>query len=286
MDAQTRSSKATSNGLSRQMVAELEDALLRSGRESGRVQVLGHRGSPAAPGRPENSAAAVREALRQEADGVEIDVRLTADGVLVCAHNPVAVGRTGALLDVATSASGDLLDEVDGAPLATLAEMLAAGQRPSGSRIVVEVKPVPDPAVARETARVLADVLATSAGTAEITLSSFDPVLLGLVRRACADLPVRTALLGEKTDPVDAIVRRADEDGHDEVHLPVAGARRTPEALAAARDRGLSVALWTVNRRRDLRWAAQLGVSAVITDDVPRARRELDRDAVLEQAAA
>jgi glycerophosphoryl diester phosphodiesterase len=286
MDAQTRTSRAASNGLGRQLVAELEDALLRSGRRSGQVQVLGHRGSPAAPGRAENSVAAVREALRHGADGVEIDVRLTADGVLVCSHNPVAVGRTGALLDVATSASADLLDDVAGRPLPTLAELLAAGQRPAGSRIVVEVKPVADPAAARETARVLADVLAASAGPAEITVSSFDAALLGLVRRACADLPVRTALLGDKQEPVDAIVRRADEDGHDEVHLPLAGARRTPEVLAAARDRGLSVALWTVNRRRDLRWAAQQGVAAVITDDVPRARRELDRAAVLEQAAA
>jgi glycerophosphoryl diester phosphodiesterase len=227
MDAQTRTSKAASNGLGRQLVAELEDALLRSGRQTGQVQVLGHRGAPAAPGRPENSAAAVREALRQGADGVEIDVRLTADGVLVCAHNPLAVGRTGALLDVATSVSADLLDDVDGKPLATLAELLAAGQRPRGSRIVVEVKPVADPAVARETARVLADVLAdvlaASAGTVAITVSSFDAPLLGLVRQACADLPVRTALLGDKHEPVDAIVRRADEDGHDEVHLPVTG---------------------------------------------------------------
>jgi glycerophosphoryl diester phosphodiesterase len=286
MDAQTSTSKAASNGPGRQLVAELEDALLRSGRQTGQLQVLGHRGAPAAPGRPENSAAAVREALRQGADGVEIDVRLSVDGVLVCAHNPVAVGRTGALLDVATSASADLLDDVDGRPLATLAELLAAGQRPRGSRIVVEVKPVADPGVARETARVLADVLAASAGTAAITVSSFDAPLLGLVRRACADLPVRTALLCDKHEPVDAIVRRADEDGHDEVHLPVVGARQAPEALAAARDRGLSVALWTVNRRRDLRWAAQQGVAAVITDDVSRARRELDRAAVLEQAAA
>jgi glycerophosphoryl diester phosphodiesterase len=285
-DTQSRSSVDESIGSGRQVVAEFEDILLASGLEHDGIRVLGHRGSPAAPGRAENSVAAVTEALRQGADGVEIDVRLTADGVLVCAHNPVAVGRTGALLDVATSASADLLDDVDGKPLATLAELLAAGQRPSGSRIVVEVKPVPDLAVARETARVLADVLAASAGSAEITLSSFDPVLLGLVRRACADLPVRTALLGDKEDPVEAIVRRADEDGHDEVHLPLVGLRRSPQVVETARSLGLSVGCWTVNRRQDLRWVAALGVDSVITDDVPTARRELDRAAVLEQAAA
>jgi glycerophosphoryl diester phosphodiesterase len=283
---QTTSSMDESNGLGRQVVADLEGLLLPSGDAADRIRVLGHRGSPAAPGRAENSLAAVTEALRLGADGVEIDVRLSADGTLVCTHNPDAVGRTGARLDVATSASSDLLDDLGGKPLATLAEMLAAVQRFPGSRVVVEVKPVPDLAVARRTAQVLAEVLRSSAGTAELTLSSFDPVLLSLVRRACADLPVRTALLGEKADPVEAIVRRADEDGHDEVHLPLVGLRRSPRVVETARSLGLSVGCWTVNRSQDLQWVAALGVDAVITDDVSGARRELDRAAVLPQAAA
>jgi glycerophosphoryl diester phosphodiesterase len=49
---------------------------------------------------------------------------------------------------------------------------------------------------------------------------------------------------------------------------------------------GLGVAVWTVNRREDLHWVADLGVDAVITDDVPAARRELDRAAVRAPAAA
>src|SRR3954454_17389746 len=80
-DTQARLAMDESNGVGRPMVAGPEDPFLPSGRESDRVGVLGHRGFPA-PGRPENSVAAVTEALRQGADGVEIDVRLTADGVL------------------------------------------------------------------------------------------------------------------------------------------------------------------------------------------------------------
>jgi glycerophosphoryl diester phosphodiesterase len=280
----TSPSSDRSNGSVRRMVVELENSLLRSGRDEDRIQVLGHRGSPAAPGRAENSVAAVTEALRRGADGVEIDVRLTADGTLVCAHNPQVVGRTGAVLDVAANSSDVLRGQVDS--LATLPELLAAAQRPAGTRVVVEAKPVPDPAVARRTALVLAEVLRSATGTARVTVSSFDPVLLSLIRQACADLPVRTALLGSEAAPAEVVVGRAHEDGHDEVHLPVAGVRRTPETVQTAHRLGLTVACWTVNRRRDLRWVAALGVAAVITDDVPRARRELDRAAVLEQAAA
>ncbi len=246
-----------SNGSSRydrQVATLAADTSLFSGREDGRVHVLGHRGAPA-PGIPENSVAAVTEALYQGADGVEVDVWLTADGQLVCAHD---------------------LDTAGHEPLATLTEVLAAAQDPAGFRVVVEAKPVADAAVALATADALAEVLAVAAGRADITISSFDPALLAMIRRACADLPVRTALLGGKADPAAAIVRQAHEAGHDEVHLPLIAVRRAPEAVESARELGLLVALWTVNHRSDLRWAAELGVDAVITDEVLAAWSELD----------
>lgn len=256
------------NGSGRHVVALAEEVLLPSRPAGGQVRVLGHRGSPA-PGRPDNSVAAVAEALRLGADGVEIDVQLTAEGTLVCAHDPV-----------------DLLDADGRESLATLAEVLAAVQLCDDAHVVVEAKPVTDPALAVRTAHVLAEVLRAETGTASITVSSFDPVLLATIRRACADLPVRTALLGDRTDPVDDVVRRAAEDGHEEVHLPLAGVRRMPQVVAVAHSLGLAVALWTVNGRPALRWVAELGADAVITDDVLTAWSELDRTASPELVAA
>jgi glycerophosphoryl diester phosphodiesterase len=242
--------QATDSGLGFDM---LQDPFLLPERED-RVRVLGHRGAPSL-GIPENSVAAVTEALHQGADGVEVDVWLTAEGRLVCTHD----------LDGAAAES-----------LATLTEVLAAAQDPAGVRVVVEAKPVADATLALATADALADVLATAAGSAEIVVSSFDAALLGMIRRACADLPVRTALLGGKADPASAVVRRAHEDGHDEVHLPLVAVRRAPGAVEEARELGLSVSLWTVNTRSDLRLAAELGIDAVITDEVLVAWSELD----------
>jgi glycerophosphoryl diester phosphodiesterase len=242
--------QATDSGLGFDM---LQDPFLLPERED-RVRVLGHRGAPSL-GIPENSVAAVTEALHQGADGVEVDVWLTAEGRLVCTHD----------LDGAAAES-----------LATLTEVLAAAQDPAGVRVVVEAKPVADAALALATAAALAHVLAAAAGSAEIVVSSFDAALLGMIRRACADLPVRTALLGGKAEPASAVVRRAHEDGHDEVHLPLIAVRRAPGSVEEARELGLSVTLWTVNGRPDLRWAAELGVDAVITDQVLVAWSELD----------
>ena len=256
-----------SNGFSRQgwaILAEAEDALLLSGLRSRQVQVLGHRGAPA-PAIPENSVAAVTRALHQGADGVEVDVWLAENGALLCAHDLAVADRSA---------------------LATLADLLTAAQRPVGSQVVVEAKLVADAAVAVRTAHALADVLGTAGGTADVTVSSFDPGLLAMIRTTCADLPVRTALLGDSAAPAAAVVRRAHADGHDEVHLPLVALRRTPQVVETARWLGLGVAAWTVNRRRDLRWVAELGVDAVITDDVPGARLELNRAPVRERAGA
>ncbi|MCV2492012.1 glycerophosphodiester phosphodiesterase [Geodermatophilus sp. YIM 151500] len=242
-----------------QLVAEAQDILaqdiLLPGGEGSRIQVLGHRGTTGA-GFAENSVAAVTEALLLGADGVEVDVWL-ADGTLVCAH------------DLAPAARGSL---------ATLTEVLAAAQRHPGTRVVVEAKPVTDAAVAQATADALADVLGTVTDV-DITVSSFDPALLAMIRETCADLPVRTGLLGDSAEPAAAVVRRAHEDGHDEVHLPLVAVRRAPDAVESARRSGLTVTVWTVNRRPDLRWVAELGVDAVITDDVLVAWSEVDRPA-------
>jgi glycerophosphoryl diester phosphodiesterase len=252
-----------SNGFGRQVVARPEDPFLPS--ESDRVRVLGHRGAPAT-GRPDNSVSAVTEALLQGADGVEIDVWLTQDGTLVCAH--------------------DLLSVADRSSLATLPELLAAVQHAGGAQVVVEAKPVTDAAVAARTASALADVLRTFAGNASVTVSSFDPALLAMIRGTCADLPVRTALLGDRSDSATVMVRRAHEDGHDEVHLPLSAVRRAPQAVETAHRLGLSVALWTVNGRSDLQWVAELGVDAVITDDILTAWSELDRATAIREMVA
>jgi glycerophosphoryl diester phosphodiesterase len=269
-----------SSGAAHQVVTLPVDPFLASAADNDRVRVLGHRGAPA-PARPDNSVDAVIEALLQGADGVEIDVRLTTDDVLVCSHDPFVWTRSGARREVAASDSSDLLD----GSLATLTELLAAVQFSDGTQVVVEVKPTPA-AEAERTASALADVLRSSAGNACITVSSFDPRLLASIRAACADLPVRTALLGDKPEPVAAVVRRAHEAGHDEVHLPLVGIRRAPEVVEMAHDLGLAVAVWTVNGRTDLQSVAELGVDAVITDDVLTAWSELDRVVAEEPADA
>src|SRR5512145_3180337 len=56
--------------------------------------IFAHRGASAHA--PENTLAAFQLALAQHADGIELDVKLTADGHVVVIHDPTIERTTGA----------------------------------------------------------------------------------------------------------------------------------------------------------------------------------------------
>ncbi len=265
----TSISTAGLGALQRRAHSGRASAAALTARGKGRVLVLGHRGSPG-PHRPENSVAAVTASFLRGADGVEVDVRLTGDGVLVCSHGPAVRAASGRWVAVSGAAWEDLrrARELDRAGAASLAEVLLAVRRHGPRRVIVEAKPVDDDAVAARTASAMGAMLAAAGRFVDVTVSSFDPELLLLIRRAVRTDAVRTALLGETGTPAHALLRRALEDGHDEIHPSLPDLCAAPHAVGAARALGVGVTSWTVNEVPDLRRMADLGVEAVVTDDV------------------
>ncbi len=252
------------------VVAEPRDG----GRERG-VLVLGHRGAPG-PQRGENTVHAVEAALDRGADGVEVDVRLSADGVLLCSHDPVIRLPWGERLVVAAHPVPSC-----GAPRC----VPASGSRRSGrcwmpwararrptwswrpSRWPTPRRPCAPPGARGSPCR-------ASAGTT-VTVSSFDWRLLSVVRSALAGSRVRTAALGSVGAPAHLVLRGALDAGHHEAHLSLDALLRAPHAIRHARQLGVGVTAWTVNGREDLRRVAGWGVDAVITDNVVLARAVL-----------
>jgi glycerophosphoryl diester phosphodiesterase len=251
-------------------------------RGKGRVLVLGHRGSPG-PHRPENSVAAVTASFLRGADGVEVDVRLTGDGVLVCSHGPAVRSASGQWVAVSGTSWEDMRRsrELGHTGAASLAEVLLAVRRHGPRRVVVEAKPVDDDALGARTAAAMGPVLAAAGRSVDVTVSSFDPALLLRIRRAVATDVVRTALLGETGEPAHALLRRALEDGHDEIHPSLPDLCAAPHVVGAARALGVGVTVWTVNAPTDLRRMDDLGVEAVVTDDVPGASATLREHAAV-----
>ena len=62
------------------------------------VKIIGHRG--ASDDAPENTISSIKEAFKQGADGVEVDVRITKDGKVICMHDKNTLRTTGSSLDV------------------------------------------------------------------------------------------------------------------------------------------------------------------------------------------
>jgi len=213
--------------------------------------VLAHRG--AAGAWAENSLAAFTEARRLGADGVELDVRRSADGALVV-HHDAAVPGVGPL---SLARVCDLPDHV---PL--LADALVACE---GMVVNVELKSEGDDGLALAAAAAVAE-----GGWAErVVVSSFDADCLEAVGRAEPGLDLGW-LLGPGSD-ASALLDEALERGFGGLHPFVASV--DAELVGRAQRAGLALRVWTVNSDGDLRAMVDLGVDAVITDRPAEALR-------------
>jgi glycerophosphoryl diester phosphodiesterase len=213
--------------------------------------VFAHRGC--CDGCIENTLEAFAEARRLGADGVELDVRLTADGALAVHHDAEIPGRG----PIAALGVSSLPPHV---PL--LADVLRACE---GMVVNVEIKNAPhdpghDPseAVAALTAAVIED----AGWTDRVIVSSFQVDTLRAVQAADGRLALG-ALWSPVADPAAALAE-AVVAGFRAVHPFITLA--TPELVAQAQEAGLTVNVWTVNAPGDLRAMVEAGADAVITD--------------------
>lgn len=202
--------------------------------------------------------------MRAGADGVELDVRLTADGVPVVAHDPDLARVTGGAYGgaVSTRALAALPRLDGGARVPTLEEALDLFA--AGGVVNVELKSdVPDRgALVEASARALA-----RARRVDVVISSFHPEV---VVRAAARIPrvPLGMLVGARTRRLRVVLPLAMRPWVEAAHVEEA-AIDAPRAawLSSA---GLRVVAWTVNDVERARALAGWGVRWMITDD-PRA---------------
>jgi glycerophosphoryl diester phosphodiesterase len=105
-------------------------------------------------------------------------------------------------------------------------------------------------------------------------ISSFDLGTLEAVRRL--DPTMATGLLIEVGAAGVGSVEVAAERGISAIHPFFFDTNA--ELVAAAREFGIEVNVWTVNARHDIEAMAALGLDAIITDDVTLARSVIDGD--------
>lgn len=226
--------------------------------------VQAHRGSPdASAGVRENTLDAFTLARARGADGVELDVRMTADGALAVHHDPVIPG-VGPVHELAS------LDLPRHVPL--LAEALDAC---AGMLVNVEIKNHPGEPAFDPTERasgLVVGVLEELGRADPVVVSSFWSGALAAIRSA--DPSQACGLLVLPSFDAEVGIAGALDLGCVAVHLPVNLVDAA--AVAAAHGAGLAVAAWTVADAAVLATVLDAGVDTVITDDVGLARRAVD----------
>jgi glycerophosphoryl diester phosphodiesterase len=251
-----------------------------------RPQVVAHRG--ASDQRAEHTLRAYEQALTDGADALECDVRLTADGHLVCMHDR-RIDRTSSGRGVVSTLElaqlerwdfetwkqpwADLDDERDDADLppghVLTLERLCGLVADFGRPVQLAIETKHPTRYAGLVERKLVELLARfgwtdrrEGGPARARVMSFAWTSLRRVRQWAPDVP--TVFLMER-------VPLRFRDGSLPVGGRIAGpsidiVRAHPSYVRRVHRAGHAVHVWVVNEPEDLRLCHDLGVDAVITD--------------------
>ena len=246
----------------------------------GRPQVFAHRGGAAL--RPENTITAFDHGLSLGADGLEFDVHLSRDGVVVVHHDKALERTTNGRGPLAALTAGELarLDagynftatanpghggypyRGEGIGVPTLREVL---QRYPDILVIIELK-VNEPELAHRT---IDEVRAASA-IDRVALGSFGTRVL---RAARAYEP--RILTGSSQEETRLALYRSwcrwpvRNPKYDAYQVPeVAGSTRvvSPRFVEYAHRAGLAVQVWTVNDEADITRLLDWGVDGIISD--------------------
>jgi glycerophosphoryl diester phosphodiesterase len=235
--------------------------------------VVAHRG--ASTDRPEHTIGAYELALKEGADGLECDIRLSRDGEIVCVHDRTLT-RTSSGRGTVSALSLEELKKFDygswhrhGRP----AELLVLDQllelvKGTNVQLFVETKhPV---RYRNEVERKLVEALKKHGLDSQIVMMSFSPTAVKTFREQAPD--IRTVLLLDRLGRYrgGALPSFADYTGPG-VHV----LRNDPGYVDRARRAGHETYVWTVDSAEDVALCRDLGVRYVATNAPANTRRLL-----------
>lgn len=248
------------------------------------IEVVAHRG--ANDEEPEHSLAAYLKAVEQGADAIECDVRLTADGILVCVHDR-RIDRTSSGRG---SVSSKTLEELAAYDYSRSDVVWRDFEEPAGDESRTDVL----------TLRMLLATMLDASPTVRFAIETKHPTRYGkYVEDALVEMLRHFGLTGvngggvararimsfsriavqrvHELAPGNRTVFLMDEvprryrDGSLPLGVSVAGPsidiiRDHPGYVAHVHDRGGQVHVWTVDTKPDVDLCVGLGVDAIITN--------------------
>lgn len=254
-----------------------------------RPLILGHRGASAVA--PANTLAAFARAIRDGADGIEFDVRLSRDQVPVVIHD-ASLKRTGLVDKLVGELTAEELQKIDvghwfvkgfakgsnrsvqnppvsyaGEKLSTLAQVFELFSMNNGL-LYVEMKCEP-----REGAALAAEVVRLTNETEmadRVVVESFDLSAVAAVKKIDAKIRTAAVFRPRLSHPISTLRRLrmvdlARQYGADEIalHYTLASAR----VIEKAKEEGLEIVVWTVDDPKWILHARSLGIKALIANN-------------------
>ncbi len=238
--------------------------------------VLAHRGD--CKHAPENTLAAFRQAAKMGVDGIEFDVKLTADGKVIVLHDQT--------LDRTTNGHGD----VSSFTLAALQELNASVRFPelvppekiptldevfefAGDRLYMNVELKNYSTPFDRLVPAVVEHVKRHGLEKRVFFSSFNPFSLRIAHRLLPSVPCGLLTLPRAAGFLGRTFGWRGQLEALNPHL----ASLTPYLVDQVHAGGKRVYVWTVNAEADILHVIDLGVDGIITDDPALALRLLGR---------
>ena len=228
------------------------------------MKIFAHRGARGYA--PENTLSAFKKAHALHADGIELDVQLTKDGVVVICHDH-SVDRTsnghGWISDF-TLSELKCLDfgswyhkEFCGEPIPTLDEFLRWFCH-TGMRLNIEIKQGPVIYTGIES-QVIATVKKYDL-LEQTFISSFYHPSLVTVKQLCPDIKTGVLFACRPLNPLDFCTQTQAD------YLHPAWDVLDTQWVSEAKKAGIRIHTYTVNENDQFRFVSEMGVDAIFTD--------------------
>ena len=225
------------------------------------TQIIAHRGAWKRTDLPQNSIAALQKSKELNCDGCELDVHLTADGVVVVNHDHDFYGLS---IEESTYTTLKAIKHLNDETIPTLENFLAHASLPlfleiKASRISMRRS--------LELAERVLTIVDKSTFTGTIHYISFlEEVLIKVLSLNPA---ATVSLLNGKLAP--AQIKSNGWQGFD-YHVDIL--RKNPRWISEARELELLSNVWTVNDAENMRYFLDSGIDFISTDE-PEALIEL-----------
>lgn len=231
--------------------------------------VVAHRGAWKTQNLPENSIAALKEAIRLQCTGSEFDVWMTADDSLVVNHDHDFHG-----LEIEKSTYNELIqfELSNGEKLPTAREYLLAGlESNKTTRLVFEIKPSK---ISKERGKAIAEkafkLVQELKAEKHVVYISFD---LGIIERILELNPSSNCqYLNGELSPLE--LKAKGIKGLDYYFKTL---QKKPEWISEAKREGVVLNAWTVNEQSDLEWMLKNEFEYITTNE-PELALELVAD--------